>query len=1571
MKKLNIKIKKFGLLLIVAFVAIVSALTASQYVLMQKAIANATKPYVGIYDDTEANAALTTMLVNADHDISDELEKSGNTFVLVSQPEGAENSSDEAVLSVSDNKENSGSVLVSNNSYTYVVDYKDTTAASEAVNSLGSTEGVFVSSDFIFHVAGNFSGHSGEIGKIDTIDVAAALEEGKSLREIADENGLKLVAVIDTGVNNVADYSVDFTGSGIEDANGHGTNVAKTILANADGKALIVSLKAMDDDGTGKMTNVYQALQWAKDQRADIVNMSITAFDDGTVESRAFRNLVTSLIENNVTVVAAAGNFSSETSRYIPAGIEGVISAGTIDENMTKTVESNYGNVTYYEQTASTSEAAAVITGKLASGSEDAKQSLIKEEDVAITDKGIADRSRKYTGFLTAATNGSMSWKSDPDDVFEAKIYYQYEWSGQNLRIRFYARVDHMNPYYHGNYYSSSGNFEVEVQVNGRWYSVGDVGDTIYYDSGVDSSAWSEWVTIAPTNGKVTVEARSWISKPDGYYATARLPAYTAYDTATFTVPGNAWNVNQNVYNVNAPGTATIAEFNEPNVHNAIGTFRYNGGSEDVIDAYNATCVAGTSWSVENVKPGRGLYLKSVTDNGSGTMPNSAKTVNVVYDFVTMTIDPGANGTYDHASGLQTFCSKDMLWDASKITRASSTGYTVRGNPWKGNSITLAQPDDVYYHVRFVDGVNADQTIDVPAVYDQTNPWKIASSQNPNTSYSIGTLKQGTVSGLTYTYGNYNDTLVPNATYTFTLPAPEKFGYELKGWYTGQNGTGTKIGDGGQTVTMDLMEDVTYYAYFEQKYVTLKIQGDINNSYETKDNINGIGSYKLKYQTGETDDGHGNKTPIYTTTGPMTSYNVSLPYGTRYEILDINGSDYYTYNTGSAKNQNHSGQLKADTTAKIAYDGISYTVVFDKNDDGRGNIRPSGSVPSISGTYGLPVTIPTSEYTWRGREFRYWSNDPNADPEGTAYITPGQSTTEPQRYIDLSTKTAKLYAIWKVNETTVTVLPSPGNYSGSTDPVYYTNAPGVTQELEIPSPPEGSVTITYDKNADDAILEHTSDTVSWAFKGWRLNDDATGYLTDNTHYVHDMTFDTLQAEYYYASIALPTPTREGYTFLGWYEDTRFRKKAGNAGATNYHAPGDITLFARWHKDQYVYSDTVEVFVNDDNEDRENQLMFRKIDAVSGLPLKSINVEGTSYSFKFDIYEGSVSPASLVYKIDTQAGLLNTNGSPTGVLPDENGYIVLADRLELGKTYIIRETEAAPGYGLAADITFELTEEFSSSVIEMVDQPFTTNPPPQRLKDDEYGRPISNAVFDIIDSTTGETLASWTTNENGTFDDNLFLICQPGHTITLQETDAPDGFGIAAPVSFDMPTSPEEETPDIGVVETVITKELEIKKEDSDGHPLAGAEFQLFMKDENGVLIPVLVNRNTGEWEDPENPSADAIEYKQTTGANGIASFKNLPLRATYTGAEEEYTKSYYLVETKAPEGYTLLPHEIEIRLPDDGAAKATYTVKDGTVRLTLSAGGNGTIWYLAFGGLLLSAGAAWMILKNRKQEEYQ
>jgi hypothetical protein len=169
-----------------------------------------------------------------------------------------------------------------------------------------------------------------------------------------------LVAVIDTGAalhkdfcDNVLhslgkDY-VDEEGMAI-DENGHGTHVTGIIAAcpnNGEGIAGatgfapvdIVPLKALDKNGSGNDFDVAQAVNDAAQLHVSIINLSLA----GKGETLILREAIQEALQQNIIVVAAAGNWKTSTETIYPASYPGVITVAAANESDNTVSYSNYG----------------------------------------------------------------------------------------------------------------------------------------------------------------------------------------------------------------------------------------------------------------------------------------------------------------------------------------------------------------------------------------------------------------------------------------------------------------------------------------------------------------------------------------------------------------------------------------------------------------------------------------------------------------------------------------------------------------------------------------------------------------------------------------------------------------------------------------------------------------------------------------------------------------------------------------------------------------------------------------------------------------------------------------------------------------------------------------------------------------------------------------------------------------------------------------------------------------------------------------------------------------------------
>lgn len=156
--------------------------------------------------------------------------------------------------------------------------------------------------------------------------------------------GLK-IAVVDTGIDyNHQDLKARFAGgwdtynedSDPYDDHGHGTHVSGIIsadlndvgLAGVAPKASIYAIKALDSNGTGYVSDIVEAIDWAMNHGAQVINFSLGSYSDSLI----LRNKINEAAGKGIYLVAAAGNTYGGPLLY-PAAYSSVISVAATDNS--------------------------------------------------------------------------------------------------------------------------------------------------------------------------------------------------------------------------------------------------------------------------------------------------------------------------------------------------------------------------------------------------------------------------------------------------------------------------------------------------------------------------------------------------------------------------------------------------------------------------------------------------------------------------------------------------------------------------------------------------------------------------------------------------------------------------------------------------------------------------------------------------------------------------------------------------------------------------------------------------------------------------------------------------------------------------------------------------------------------------------------------------------------------------------------------------------------------------------------------------------------------------------------
>ncbi len=169
------------------------------------------------------------------------------------------------------------------------------------------------------------------------IDTGVAFEDYDGFRQVPDLKGVKFVAGYDF-VNDDEHANDD---------HGHGTHVAGTIAQatnNGEGvagvafEAAIMPLKVLNHFGSGTSADIADAIRFAADHGAKVVNLSL----GGGGRSGVMASAVAYARQKGVTVVCAAGNGGVGRVEY-PAAYEGAVAVSAVGPSGRRAPYSSFG----------------------------------------------------------------------------------------------------------------------------------------------------------------------------------------------------------------------------------------------------------------------------------------------------------------------------------------------------------------------------------------------------------------------------------------------------------------------------------------------------------------------------------------------------------------------------------------------------------------------------------------------------------------------------------------------------------------------------------------------------------------------------------------------------------------------------------------------------------------------------------------------------------------------------------------------------------------------------------------------------------------------------------------------------------------------------------------------------------------------------------------------------------------------------------------------------------------------------------------------------------------------------
>ena len=293
---------------------------------------------------------------------------------------------------------------------------------------------------------------------------------------------------------------------------------------------------------------------------------------------------------------------------------------------------------------------------------------------------------------------------------------------------------------------------------------------------------------------------------------------------------------------------------------------------------------------------------------------------------------------------------------------------------------------------------------------------------------------------------------------------------------------------------------------------------------------------------------------------------------------------------------------------------------------------------------------------------------------------------------------------------------------------------------------------------------------------------------------------------------------------------------------------------------------------------------------------------------------------------------------------KDGKCIFTSDLPLGQ-YYVKELEAPKGYA-STDKVVDIDASYQGedlAVIEFTADFVNDTTKVEFSKTDITGDyELAGAKLSIIDST-GKVIEMWTSEAGKTH----FVEKLPVGTYTLREETAPYGYKIANDVEFTVEDTGEIQK--VSMKDELVNGKIVINKTDEyTKKGIAGVEFEI--RDADGKVIETLVTDKDGHAESKELP---------------IATFKD--------GNYVEDIK-YYVVETKAAEGYILdsTAHEVVLQYDDEAPECVIYTLEltnKPTEPKLPQTGDNYNPWLYAGLGMAGLAIGLFAFFKKRKEDD--
>ena len=368
-----------------------------------------------------------------------------------------------------------------------------------------------------------------------------------------------------------------------------------------------------------------------------------------------------------------------------------------------------------------------------------------------------------------------------------------------------------------------------------------------------------------------------------------------------------------------------------------------------------------------------------------------------------------------------------------------------------------------------------------------------------------------------------------------------KEGYTFNGWNTQANGAGQAYADLASVSNLATEGQVTLYAQWQANNYAVIFDKNAASATGSMENQ----EFTYDQQQALTTNSYTNAG--YTFKGWATSQNG--------EVVYTNGQEVSNLTT----------QANGQVTLYAKWEANKYQVVFDPN-------TGSGNMENQEFTYGQEQQLKANQFTKEGYTFNGWNTQANGA---------GQAYADLASVSNLATEgQVTLYAQWQANNYTVKFDANGGQGKMQDQQFEYDKAQKLSENAFTKenytfagwaTSQNGDVVYTDAKEVKNLTTANNGEVTLYAV--WTEN--------DSYNVVYDNNYDSqvpsdpqkvyLGVNY---TIKSETPSREGYTFVGWNTDkaateAQYSPNQEVEGGIGQTKDQTVTLYAIWQANKYV------------------------------------------------------------------------------------------------------------------------------------------------------------------------------------------------------------------------------------------------------------------------------------------------------------------------------------------------------------------------------------------------------------------